>query len=108
MHLAVICTPQRFTNVPPQVTHTVLVMPEQLDRICPAGSLPEGASPAATPFRRLIRDLLLFFEHTYRVSSQTLSLLRCRPDCTCIGFLIDYSCMSLQQTCSAQCSSGRQ
>ena len=52
-----------------QVTHTVLVSPEQLDRICPEDSHSEGPSPAATPFRRLIRDLLLFFEHTYRVSS---------------------------------------
>jgi len=67
---AVIYKQERPTNVPLQVTHTVLVTPEQLDRICPAESPPERASPAATPFRRLIRDLLLFFEHTYRVSSQ--------------------------------------
>ena len=65
----------------------VLVTPEQLDRICPGDSQPEGASPAATPFRQLIRDLLLFFEHTYRVSSQWVSL-PCLSFCTCHNLFI--------------------
>ena len=53
----------RYTYPAAQVTHTVLVTPQQLRRICPEAA---SASLSATPFRRLIRDLLLFFESTYQ------------------------------------------
>lgn len=42
-----------------QVTHTALATPEVLARLCPAAN--------ASPFQRLIRDLLLFFAATYKV-----------------------------------------
>ena len=60
-----------------QVTHTVLVTPKQLDRICPVDPQAPGQPVSgATPFRRLIRDLLLFFEHTYRVSTGKMPMWR--------------------------------
>ena len=72
------------TAVASQVTHMVLVSPEQLDRICSRDSRSEGpSSDGATPFRRLIRDLLLFFEHTYRVS-------RIRTGHRCIRFVLQH------------------
>lgn len=61
--------PVPVVMVPLQVTHSVLVTDSILDRI---GRLGSGATVTATaavpptPFSSLMRDLLLFFAHTYR------------------------------------------
>ena len=44
-----------------QVTHTALATHDVLERLCPAGG--------ASPFRSLIRDLLLYFATTYKVGA---------------------------------------
>ena len=56
------------------MTHTVLATPEHLQRICPAATADQGLaiSAGATPYRRLIRDLLTFFASTYKVRHPSL------------------------------------
>jgi inosine-uridine nucleoside N-ribohydrolase len=81
--------PLQLTLVPLEVTHTALVTPEVLKRLgCGGGSVGRGgaeqkgeeeeeggqgaggsgssALPSPSPFRRMLRDLLLFFAGSYK------------------------------------------